>query len=303
MGHRCNLVVKRGGTVEVYYSHWGALSLLADLLKGPAALADWLKDCTRDEQLLDSVMSEGIALADFDDQFLLLRGGHAVRYILPVRRRYLQMVRGSWPTWRVEWARQGVVDVARCIGLPTSGLDSKPLVCPSDAELEKQPGSHAFSWVTVVGEAMQDFPFGPEPEELILVGPRLLDYCKRRTGGELPAEDHLGGGLLLKSGARYLGWWSGAEFGPDAAHVKTIWPGWQVEELPRGLLDQAAGSGRDPSAYALTEERIRTYIADEVFPGVQSDPVASMRRLEATLREAGQEPMVNPEALKYPRPK
>jgi hypothetical protein len=68
MGHRCNLVVKRAGTVEVSYSQWGALSLLADLLKGPGAIAGWLEDCKKDEQLIDNVFSEGIALTDVDDQ-------------------------------------------------------------------------------------------------------------------------------------------------------------------------------------------------------------------------------------------
>lgn len=297
MGHRCNLVVKRGGTVEIYYSHWGALSLLADVLKGPGAFGDWLKDCKREQELLDSVWSEGIALADFDDELLLLRGGIAVRYILPVRHAYLEMARTSWPRWRVEWAHRGVVDVARHVGLATPGLDRKPLVCPSDAELRK---AGSFSWVTVVEEATADFPFGQEPAELMLLGPTLLEYCKERPPGRLPAEDQLGGGLLLKPGTRYLGWWSAGELRPATADA--AWPGWQVQELSQALRDQAVGSDRDPSALILSTDRVRKYIADELFPGVQPDPVASMRRLEASLRQAGQGPMLNPEALKYPRP-
>src|SRR5262249_30938330 len=163
MGHRCNLVVNRGGAVEVYYSHWGALSLLADLLRGPGAIGDWVTDCRRDQQLLDNVWSEGIALADFDEQLLLLNGGLAIQYILPVRLAYIEMARRSWPGWRVEWAHRGVVDVAKHIGLQSSDLDKKPLVRPSDADLQKSVTSGAFSWVTVVEEETEDFSFGLEP--------------------------------------------------------------------------------------------------------------------------------------------
>jgi hypothetical protein len=198
--------------------------------------------------------------------------------------------------------RPGVLDVAQHVGLPTTGLDLKPLVCPSDAELKKPGHLGSFSWVTVVGDVTEDFAFGLQPGELLLVGPRLLDYCKDRVPGQLPIEDNLGGGLLLKPASRYLGWWSGGDLQPAAADVAAAWPGWQIHELPQALRDQAAGSGRDPSAYALSAERIRQYIADELFPGIERDPVAGMRRLEATMREAGQGPMVNQEALKYPRP-
>jgi hypothetical protein len=122
MGHRCNVVVKRAGAVEVYYSHWGALSLLADLLKGPSAVADWLKDCKRDEQLIDSVFSEGIALTDVDNQLLRLRGGVTIRHVLPVRLAYLDMLRASWPGWRVEWADRGFWTLRNTSDCPPLGL-------------------------------------------------------------------------------------------------------------------------------------------------------------------------------------
>jgi hypothetical protein len=152
MGHRCNLVVKRAGAVAVYYSHWGALSLLADLLKGPSSIDDWVKDCEREEQLLDNVFSEGVALADFDDQLLLLRGGLQVQYILPARLAYLEMARASWPEWRVEWAIRGVIDVAQHAGLPTTGLDQRPLAYPPEDQLQTPGMVGSFTWVTVVGD-------------------------------------------------------------------------------------------------------------------------------------------------------
>ena len=302
MGHRCNLVVKREGAVAVYYSHWGALSLLADLLKGPSSIDDWVKECEREEQLLDNVFCEGVALADFDHQLLLLQGGLQVQYILPVRRAYLEMARACWPEWRVEWAIRGVIDVAQHAGLPTTGLDQHPLALPPEDQLRTPGMIGSFSWVTVVGDVTQDYSFRPMPGQLLLVGPRLLDCCQQGTPGQLPAEDHLGGGLLLKPDARYLGWWSTNDLRPAAADVETIWPGWQVHELTQGLRDQVAGSGRDPAPYTVSAESVRKYIADELFPGIEPDPVASIRRLEARLREAGGEPVVSPEALKYPRP-
>jgi hypothetical protein len=180
MKHRCNLVLRRAGVVEIYYSHWGALSLLADLLSGPESIGYWLKQCKREDQMLDGIWSEGVALVDLDDALLLLRGGIAVRYILPARLMYLDMLRVVWSGWRVAWADRGVVDVARHLGLPATDLDKKPLCCPSDTQL-RQPG--AFTWVTVAAEAARDVSFGLEPAELLLVGPSLVEYCGQRPPG------------------------------------------------------------------------------------------------------------------------
>jgi hypothetical protein len=123
------------------------------------------------------------------------RSGVAVRYILPARLACVEMLRDVWRGWRVAWAHNGVVDVARHLGLPMANFDKKPLRCPSDAQ-RREAGT--FSWVTVAAEETRDVSFRPEPGELLLVGPPLLEYCKERAAGQLPAEDQLAGGLLLR---------------------------------------------------------------------------------------------------------
>ena len=300
MGHRCNIVVKRAGSVDIYYSHWGALSLLADVLKGPDAYEPWASRCSREPALLDNAFAEAVALADFDAQTLLVFGGVTIRYLLPVRRAYLARIPEHWPGWRIEWADRGTVDVARYLGLPIQGIERRPLRCPADEDLAK-PGTGPFTWVTVVGDRVGDFPFRFEPGELVLVGPRLLDWCT--TPGVLPPEDHLGGGLLFDPVRRYLGWWSAGGFKPTAPALEATWPGWEIAEMPRGLLDQVAASGRDPAPYAMSDELVRTRLTNELFPQRSPDPIGLLRRFDDKLRREGQGPAeINPNALIYPRP-
>ena len=107
----------------------------------------------------------------------------------------------------------------------------------------------------------------------------------------------------MKPAARYLGWWSAGEHRVPPAELASRWREWQVHELPGGLREQATESGRDPLSYAVPPERAREYVAKELFPGAKPDPLRSMQRLEAKLRETGHDLVFNPDALEYPRPR
>ena len=270
----------------MHYSRWGALGLLADALAGPTAFVDRIRLATRDDPLvLDSTFGEGIALVHTDAKELLIFGGKAIRYIRPVRQAYVRLLANTWSGWRVRWCATGIAEAWKRVG-----YDSREFSTPAERPSEDRlfaAGAGSFTWVTVVAETPSDYPFDPEPGELLLVGPKILEYCAAREPGVLPAEDQLGGGLLIDPINRTVAWWSCGLLLPSRAELDASWAGWDIRPLLDGLLGQVAGSGRDPSRYALTPEATQRHLAEDLFPLAKSDPVPSIRRLEEYLRGQG----------------
>lgn len=300
LGHRCNYIVREGAVNHVYYSQWGALGICTDALEGPEPFTAMIRDCTKEDEtrLLDNIFGEGVALVDLDARELHIQGGLVIKYILPVRRAYMQFLTASWPGWSVRWSERGIVDVAAHLGWPVEKVDKQPIVVPTDeamANEKKEP----YTWVSVAhGDVVHDFPFDPRPDEVMIAGAqRVLESCDKKAPAPLPREDRLGGGLLIQRKERMVGWWT-CSGRSSSDQITAGWPGWRIEYLDGGLPDQVSRSGRDPSNITMPEDAITHALQRELF-GAKQDPVAAMKRL---IESAGEKPDPNLESLKYPRP-
>src|SRR5262245_61366966 len=114
MGHRANYVVRDGGRVELYYSHWGALQLLRDVFWGEDIAVPMMRECRGAEHLMDEVWCEGAALVDRDARRLLLFG---VEVPGDDRVAFLELFPLTWPGWSVEYATGGICQIAEAVGL------------------------------------------------------------------------------------------------------------------------------------------------------------------------------------------
>jgi hypothetical protein len=293
MGHRSNLVVKEGGLTTIYREQWGALDLPRRLLRGSEYVREWIRECKPAEAMDDNVFCEGVVLVDFDARYLLVYGGVAIKYVPAVRAEYLCMVRAAWPDWSVAWAPGSVVDVAEYLGISAERLDLKPLVRPSDEEVERPPAFSGKAWVTRVADGVEDFNFDVAAARLLLVGPALLDALERRSPGRMPREENTGGGVLIHLEKKHIAWWMSSGRRPTARELGDVWPGWTIETLTRGLPGQVEASGRDPVAYAFPPEEIAKFLGEALFPVHGSDGRPEAERLHAWRREAGLPPIVN----------
>jgi hypothetical protein len=149
VGHRANYVLRERGQAAIHYSQWGAVGLPQDLLAGPDAFIAMVRDCRVEDRLMDSIFAEGVALVDLDRRELLVWAGKVLRYMVAPRSAWLELVRASWPGWRVEWSRRGVVGVAAALGWDTSPLDLKRPAVPDVAALDAL-AEHPSAWVTTV---------------------------------------------------------------------------------------------------------------------------------------------------------
>lgn len=77
MGERANYVVIEEGEWELYYSHWGGISVTRNLFFGPGASVEWLREHRRIEQgdWLDTLWCSGGASIDMDEKRLVVFDG------------------------------------------------------------------------------------------------------------------------------------------------------------------------------------------------------------------------------------
>ena len=53
MGHRANYVVIENGKTEIYYTHWGAVTLPIVLLSGPEGTLEYARELEQKQNLME----------------------------------------------------------------------------------------------------------------------------------------------------------------------------------------------------------------------------------------------------------
>src|SRR5262245_59489595 len=124
MGQRANLILIEGDKQTIYYNHWCANTLDKDLFWGPDFATSFFRIQREVYETggLDDVWAEGGAILDRDNNVLLLFGGGDLRYDVPIRRVWLQMLRRVWQGWEIRWAYEGIADMADYVGYPRDNV-------------------------------------------------------------------------------------------------------------------------------------------------------------------------------------
>ncbi len=112
MGHRANYVLRRGGCTQLFYSHWGALSLAQDIFWGPDETTRFIRSLRPADELLDDASCEGAAVVDWDARRLIwFEGDRLVQG--PIQRRlYARLLEQTWSDWEIDYAADGILGIA-----------------------------------------------------------------------------------------------------------------------------------------------------------------------------------------------
>jgi hypothetical protein len=211
-----------------------------------------IENCEPAESWLDEVWCQGAVLMDCDHKHLLFFGGGALEHSLPLRRVYLQMLAHFWPGWELQWAHNGLLDLARYVG-----VDSGKIVV-SDGDYETSPklgrlrslrrrsAGEPGVWFTVrdANGRLADNYFKDVMQSLLLAGPVLLDRFPRRVIDPIPPEDRVKGGAWIDVFQKELIFWR-AESVPELdRRFGAKWPGWSVRRQTQGWRTQLDLSGR-----------------------------------------------------------
>lgn len=244
MGHRANLIVVRGGRYDLRYSHWAANTLTEDLFWGPEhAIAFTEAQPAAGTDWLDDVWAEGGSVIDIDRRAFLLFGGADMLYNVPLCRFYLALLGEAWRGWSVEWADEGIADLADAVGYPRERvLSRKPDVITSpDLRPPENP-----DWLEFVGcvagsvrlgdGSLRLFPLTGDPEGYLMGGPALAEAAAAQPGMDRLAlaewtSSFPYGGFHLDLRSSRLDYWTSKDHPGIPARIAALWPGWKVTWL------------------------------------------------------------------------
>jgi len=278
MGHRANYVLRRGGCTQLFYSHWGALSLAQDIFWGPDETTRFIRSLRPADELLDDASCEGAAVVDWDARRLIwFEGDRLVEG--PIQRRlYARLLEQTWPEWKIDYAADGILAIARYLEIPAAEqhADTEPVAEEtaledvaeeSDAELadDLEVGLRPAPWpaggengpavaepgvwlaVRRADGCVEDY-FGfdhPALDQVLLRGPPLLDLLPIESATTVPPESAVWGGAVIDAASQRLGYWELRAERDFARRVEQAWPGWRVERLAGGWDELLQRSGRE----------------------------------------------------------
>lgn len=307
MGHRANLVVVQDGLPTVRYDHWAAHDLSDRLVLGPAYTLRWVcqqerVDDRADGGWLDEVWSQGGLTMDLEQRRL-------VWYDMPagldlVRRRVVAaLLARTWAGWTVEWAYEGIRDLAAAAGVPPERVRNPDIVdliiarAPREVALrEDPPGSKRWSpvegepeyhlvtvagggdlWVSLVDQACHAAWLGSGLVARVLAAPAVTRG--NAAGIDLGGHDPRGGVHVDLDVAR-MSYWSTTNTYGLSEHVADRWgPEFEIVFLQDRIADHLALAGgfvtrQAPDMAAALREFLgdlaRTHGTGQVHPAIQA---------------------------------
>ncbi len=323
MGDRANFVIVRNRQRRIYYSHWGASSIPQDIFFGPEATLRYIESLDPVDELSDEAWCQGAVLLDCDSKKLLFYGGDKLASSPALRRHFLSMLQAQYAGWKIEWAHQGIIDVAAYIGYDRSKVEitqldhfyfSHPDDIFRDAEIhsDDEKFSDTESRVGIIitvkydENNIFDYAFsGPliKLTKVLSIGPSLLDRLKDWRKIELPNEN--GGveeGAYIDPPNKVIwAWWGYAVNNRFLHKISQFWPGWTIKRQTEGFIFQVEQSGRsnqfvkmrDADIIPALEKILSLEDEFDFIKGVADHMAEHHSHLIAS---------VNPYFTKYPRP-
>ena len=266
MGHRASYAIRQNGRVEVFYSHWGALTVPQDIFWGPAHAEGFIRSLEPSEEWLDDVWGEGGVALDKDKKRLAFYGGELAADLEEL---WLALMRQLWVGWSLRMV-SGMPEVAETVGVDPDLVRAPPL--PVEAADLDQLGSWSHgSFVYVCtrrGREFDDraadvanvsslFAHGPglvhqAPRMPTLEQARTVNLERELASWEDEDDRRLGsacrGAILLEPAQRRVCVWMDPWRRRDAVTAAEAWRGWRVDLRDGGAAEMLEATGRTVTA-------------------------------------------------------
>lgn len=152
MGHRCNLVIIENGTTQIYYDHWAANRLDQELFWGPKLAYLFIKQLEPTQNFWsDDVYCEGGCVLDCDNKHLIWFGGDDIMYDASENLIHSELMKVQWEGWNIEWATDGVYDIAEKAGIKKEFVMSNSDFKPNHLEQARIDKSHENTFLYANG--------------------------------------------------------------------------------------------------------------------------------------------------------
>ncbi|NIK69678.1 hypothetical protein [Paenibacillus sp. BK720] len=312
MGHRANLLIVKGDSYELYYSHWNAITMPEDLFWGARHARKFIKKqvAVDNSEWLDEVWAEGGVVFDKKQKKLVFYGGEDLRYGIPLRRLFLKLMEKVWDGWEIQWAFNGIMDLAAYVGYPKEKIVSSTPVNGMDGKtdsrlsepLEEKSWADTLVSVTFSQDEMLIFPVYGQTEPLF-IGPDLINSINKDVGYEhlqfSEWSDHFpSAGYHIDIPGKRLELWHADDVPNLLERLRKIWLGWEIIDHYDYYESQILRTNgrlqfKDVNQQELLSD-LQTLLLRE-----SGSAFASLQNVVHAIAGTGKEAKVNPFALRF----
>jgi hypothetical protein len=318
VGHRANLVIVDENGWRLYYSHWAANEIYRWLAAGPDAAVAFVVAQQQVESgggWLDDVWGEGGLVVDTVARRLLWYGNDMI-CDLPERRAYFRLLAATWTGWRVDWAYDGIGDLAAYVGVDRTvvrALDMTRLTAAPQVPYEldelvlsagAEPDPHrapSYELVTIsTAEGHRAWVLDHElGRHLAWLGPTLIDQVPGPGFDRARLSGFPSAGLHIDLRGREVGFWTAETCPGLLLAVDARWPEWTVTFWGDGYELQLAAAGHAVTVPACDERSALDRLANSLLSRRRTNPLVSFTEFVERERVAGKQIEVNPAAWQH----
>lgn len=283
MGNPANFVVVERDGWQLHYTRWAATTIHRWLTLGPDAALEFARAHERvaRDAWLNDVYAEGGFVVDTVARRLVWFDKE-VDLELPVRRVVSRLIAEMWPGWRIDWAYDGIGDLAAYVGVdraavraldlerlgatPWSPFLVERLVLSGDADPPKAYDG-AYQLVTARLAGGVRAWVADHDGHLAWLGPAVLDRLPMPGSGRLRLAALPDAGLHLDVPNQELAIWTGGICPGLAAALEQRWPRWTVTFWRDRFERQVAAAGGAVDVPACDERSALSWLATSLFDG------------------------------------
>jgi hypothetical protein len=310
MGQRANLIIVRNKSYELYYSHWCANTLPKDLFWGEQYAIKFIEMQTKVDESgwLDDVWAEGGAILDLDKKKLIIYGGEDILYDIPLRNLYLKLMRNTWYEWEIQWAYEGIIDLATYVGYPKEKVLTSSEDDINDLSLAPPEEKNWVNTVASVKFSQNElllFPLCGGIDVYLSYGPDLINKIDKSYGHKSISLDEWSkdfpvGGFHIDIMSKRLEFWHANDIPNISQELQSKWSDWEVIENYSNYETQYKSTNgllkfQDISQPQLLEE-LKILLLKE-----SSNPLDALEYFVKKEADAGRKVEISPHALRYDR--
>ncbi|MEK3913028.1 hypothetical protein [Paenibacillus sp. FSL H7-0331] len=310
MGQRANLIIVSNDTYDLYYSHWCANTLPKDLFWGPQYAIKFIEMQTKVDVSgwLDDVWAEGGAVLDLDNKKLVFYGGEDILFDIPLRNLFLSLMNKTWYGWKIEWAYEGILDLASYVGYPKEKVltgrvdDIKDL---SLAPPEEKNWVNTVASVKFSDNEMLLFPLCGEIEVYLSFGPEIVNKIDKSYGYTSLSlsewtEGFPVGGFHIDVTEKRVEFWHANNIPDISKQLVTKWSDWKVREYYCDYESQVRSTRGLLQFHSIDRQRLLTQLRALLLKE-SSNPLDTLSYIVKQEAGAGRTVEINPYALRYDR--
>lgn len=288
MGQRANYIIKAGDKRTIYYNHWRANCIAADLYLGPKRFMEFVKRCTIEDEILSEPWLEGCVIIDpiqkelFFWSFEFSRDTSVVDY-------YLEQLGKKWENWTLRILKNRMYDAAKVLAIDdVSEEELQPVNKPLKEDIIADKVEEWSNTLVIIRQDSSLFVTKTgnlTVANILSYGQDVLALMQEKPTYDLPREGDEGTYSCLFIDVDNQRIYANESIIGLIAMSKTTWPGYELTGGDFGYIETLRFAGLDTSSLVLSHDEVKRQFLYMVQVNDHFDPFEMAEKIKQTNKD------------------